>query len=458
MALVAGIALVACSGGGSSSTAAGAGKIQHVVVIMQENRSFDSYFGTYPGADGIPMADGQPTVCSPDPTTGQCVKPFHDPNDVNGGGPHGAANAKADINGGKMDGFVGQVRSAAKNCLDTNNPACSGSGDSDVMGYHDNREIPNYWTYAHNFVLQDHMFEPNSSWSLPAHLFMVSEWSARCTQLGNPMSCQNALDAPQPPPNFLGPGIKPGTPVPRPNYAWTDMTYLLHKHGVSWRYYVAEGTQPDCEDDTALTCPAHGQNPGTPGIWNPLPWFDTVHEDNQRGNIQEASKLVEAARRGTLPAVSWVVPNGRASEHPPSPISNGQAWVTAVVNALMRSPNWSSTAIFVAWDDWGGFYDHVVPPHVDENGFGLRVPALVISPYAKRGFIDHQTTSFDAYNKFIQDLFLNGDRLDPATDGRPDPRPGVRETLPQVGDLMKVFDFSQKPRPPLILRPSPQGR
>src|SRR6184192_3488905 len=252
---------------------AGIHKIKHVIVIMQENRSFDHYFGTYPGADGFPRtASGEFAVCAPNPATGGCEKPFHDTRDLNAGGPHGQGDAVADVDGGKMDGFVRRAESAkVKGCKkNPNNPICSQRATNpDVMGYHDGSDIPNYWAYARNFVLQDHMYEPNASWSLPAHLFMVSEWSARCTQLGNPMSCKNALDAPQPPPNFLGPGIKPGTPVPRPNYAWTDMTYLLHKHGVSWRYYVAEGTQPDCEDDTALTCPAHGQNPGTPGIWNP---------------------------------------------------------------------------------------------------------------------------------------------------------------------------------------------
>jgi phospholipase C len=152
-------------------------KISHVVIIMQENRSFDHYFGTFPGADGIPMQDGVPTVCVPDPSNGQCVKPFHDPNDKNGGGPHGQRDAAADVNAGKMDGFIQQFLGANKNCTDPNDPACAGEGGSqvpDVMGYHDEREIPNYWAYAKNFVLQDHLFQANASWSLPMHLFLVS--------------------------------------------------------------------------------------------------------------------------------------------------------------------------------------------------------------------------------------------------------------------------------------------
>jgi phospholipase C len=122
----------------------------------------------------------------------------------------------------------------------------------------------------------------------------------------------------------------------------------------------------------------------------------------------------------------------------------------------MQSRDWASTAIFLAWDDWGGFYDHVVPPKVDQNGYGIRVPALVISPYARKGYIDHQTLSFDAYLTFIEDDFLGGQRLDPRTDGRPDPRPTVRENVPQLGDLASDFDLTQKPRPPLVLPTNPR--
>jgi phospholipase C len=129
--------------------------------------------------------------------------------------------------------------------------------------------------------------------------------------------------------------------------------------------------------------------------------------------------------------------------------------VTSVIDEVMRSPDWKSTAIFLSWDDWGGFYDHVRPPSVDENGYGLRVPGIVISPYARKGFIDHQTLSFDAYAKFIEDDFLHSRRLDPATDGRPDPRPNVRENEPLLGTLVRDFDFRQKPRRAVILDPQP---
>jgi len=426
----------------SGSSPRGIHKLQHIVIIMQENRSFDSYFGTYPGADGIPMRGGQPAVCVPDPASGRCVEPFHDTADLNHGGPHGAAAASAAIDGGKMDGFVAQAEHARKGCRDPLDPACGGSS-TDVMGYHDQREIPNYWAYARHFVLQDHMFEPNASWSLPEHLFMVSEWSARCTS-DDPATCVNQLETPGYPPDYHHIGKAP-------HYAWTDLTWLLHRQGVSWAYYVFTGAEPDTADDDEMATPTRPLNAKTPGIWNPLPFFTTVREDGELGNVQSLNRFFVAAQDGTLPAVSWICPNDRVSEHPPGLVSAGQAYVTSLIDAIMQGPSWNSTAIFLAWDDWGGFYDHVVPPSVDRNGYGLRVPALVISPYARRGFVDHQTLSFDAYVKFIEDVFLGGERLDPATDGRPDPRPTVRESVAILGDLRHDFDFNQAPRPPLVL-------
>jgi phospholipase C len=422
-------------------------KIRHVVVIMQENRSFDSYFGTYPGADGIPMRNGRPTVCAPDPLRRTCVRPYHDHHDRNFGGPHENRAFQTDLNKGRMDGFV-RARQTCTNGLDP--PDCIATIRPDMMGYHDAREIPNYWSYARSFVLQDHMFEPNASWSLPAHLYLTSEWSARCSIVGDPMSCSSDIELPQLPTDI-------GPPHPPPDYAWTDLTWLLHRSHVSWAYYLKKGKEPDCETGE-MFCLFKDQDTRTPGIWNPLPSFDTVRQNRQLGNIRPTSDLFAALRANRLPAVSWVIPSGIVSEHPTSSIRAGQAYVTGAINAIMRSRAWSSTAIFLTWDDWGGFYDHVRPPVVDGNGYGFRVPGIVISPYARRGFIDHQRLSFDAFAKFIEDDFLHGQRLDPRTDGRPDPRPTVRENARGLGDLRRDFNFSQRPRPPLILRPAGPAR
>lgn len=426
-------------------------KVKHIVIIMQENRSFDSYFGTYPGVEGFPTQNGKFTVCVNDPKTGTCVYPFHDTADKNLGGPHGAPSATADINSGKMDGFIDQAETAKAGCDKTNSPDCGGVAATDIMGYHDAREIPNYWTLAKDFTLQDHLFEPNASWSLPQHLFMVSEWSAKCSKAGDPMSCINELDQPALPADF-----RPKQNLPNPDYAWTDLTYLLFKNQVSWKYYVQTGTQPDCANDAA-DCPPVHQDAKTPGIWNPLLYFDTIKEDGQSQNVTDVTNFYKDAKSGSLPAVSWITPSGPNSEHPPALVSDGQTWTASLINAVMQSPDWDSTVILLSWDDWGGFYDHVVPPQVDQNGYGLRVPGLVISPFAKPGFIDHQVLSHDAYVKFIEDIFIGGQRLDPATDGRPDPRPGVRENASILGDLLNDLDFNQTPLAPinLPLHPTP---
>ena len=424
-------------------------KIQHVVIIMQENRSFDSYFGTYPGADGIPMRNGVPAVCVPDPKDGSCVKPYYDPDDVNRGGPHSSMQAQTDVDGGKMDNFLVTARRGMKRCVQIDNPNCANPG-FDVMGYHDERQLANYWAYARNFVLQDKMFENVASWSLPQHLFMVSEWTASCASIGDPSSCVNAIERPDMPPDFMRRKAILHPPG-RPAYEWTDLTWLLHRAHVSWKYYVMAGGQPDCADDAA-ECTTMPQNAHTPGIWNPLPYFDTVKKDGELGNIADLSQFYRDARDGKLPSVMWICPANRVSEHPPAKVSAGQAYVTGLINAIMQSPDWNSTAIFLSWDDWGGFYDHVVPPVVDENGLGLRVPGIVISPYARKGYIDHQVLSHDNYVRFIEDDFLNGARIDPKTDGRPDPRPTVRENAKALGDLRSDFDFNQTPRAPMVLQ------
>ena len=421
--------------------------IEHVIIVVQENRSFDQYFGTYPGADGIPRhEDGTWAVCLPDPELGHCVRPYHSTTFFDAGGAHNQEASRHDVHGGLMDGFVATVRRTGNSCgRNTDDPRCrktrSGpAGQPDVMGFHTRAEIPNYWAYADRFALQDRMFAPSDSWTLPSHLYLVSAWSATCARLSDPMSCVSDLETP-------GDGWRPDTGDPLP-YAWTDITYLLHEHGVSWAYYVGGQT---C---ITLPCPT-GAGPHTTSTQAAIAGFRTVKQDGQVGNIRGYGDFFERANAGTLPSVTWVVPSIGTSEHPPSDIRDGQAWVTRVVNAVMRGPLWDSSVIYLTWDDWGGFYDHVVPPVVDDNGFGIRVPGLAISPWVKPGSVDHQVLSFDAYLRFIEDRFLGGERLDPATLSRPDSRPTVREDASILGDLATEFDFTQEPNPPLILDPRP---
>jgi phospholipase C len=444
-------------------------KIKHVVIINQENRSFDTYFGTFPGADGIPMNEaGVPTVCSTVPADagidGSCEKPYHNPNDLNIGGPHSNAAFITCTAGGAMNGFVRSAGNGkGKTCTDQNDPNCLLGGTVDVMGYHDDREIPNYWSYAKHFALQDHMFEPVNSYSLPDHLFMVSAWAATCAPFDAALNCHTDLSDPG---GGGGKAFKPKDAAagPKdPEYAWTDITYLLHKNSVSWRYYVAGGKEPDCEDGQA-ECDAGSQEYTKPGYWNVLPWFDDVRADNEVGNVVDTTEFYTDVQSGKLATVSWLIPSGALSEHPPNLITRGQAYVTEIINEIMQSQYWDSTVIFLTWDDWGGFYDHVVPvvvnpdaSAINQDGYGIRVPGMTISPWVKPGQIDKTVYSHDAYLRFIEDLFLDSARLDPANDGRPDNRPEVRETAPALGDLLSEFDFTQTPNAPLVLPPCPDG-
>ena len=385
-------------------------KIKHFVFIMQENRSFDSYFGTYPGANGIP-----PGISFVDPLDGTTVTPYHDTNDVNLGGPHGWVHAQADIDSGKMDGFLNQ---AYKGTNANGTPFVPGTkpgtDPKDVTGYHDYHEIPNYWNYAREYVLQDAMFESVASYSLPAHLYMLAAQSGGYT------------------------GYKQTQPS---TYNFPEITELLTSGKIDWKYYVTSGTLPDTEDDQVVGSQSQEiQDPDKYTLWNPLPAFPAVQNDPaQRSRLQGTSQFYLDATDGNLPQVSWVIPSSPVSEHPPAGIKEGMAYVTGLVNAIMQGPDWNTTAIFISWDDWGGFYDHVTTPKVDQYGFGIRVPGLIISPYAKENYIDHNTYSFESWLKIVEERF----DVNPMT---------ARDT--NASDMLSAFDFTQKPRLPMILQPN----
>jgi phospholipase C len=392
-------------------------KIKHFVFIMQENRSFDSYFGTYPGADGIP-----PGVCVPNPAGGTCVRPYHDTSDVNRGGPHGPDNVLADIDHGRMDGFVAQAYGTkSKNAPDPCPPnalkCLPGQDPRDVMGWHDYHEIPNYWNYARLYVLQDHMFASAASFTLPNRLYLLAG------QSGGFFSYRQ----------------------PRPTkYNFAVITEQLSQKHVDWKVYVTSGTRPNPVDGHVVgSAEAQMEMPHEYTYFNPLPAFPAIQNDpEQRGRLVDTTQFYEDARAGRLPQVSWVIPTEPVSEHPPYNIRYGMAYVTGLVNAVMESPDWSSTAIFISYDEWGGFYDHVPPTSIDEYGLGLRVPGLVISPYARQGFVDHTVHSSASWLKIVEERF----GLVPLT-----------ERDATANDMIEVFDFSQKPRPPVILSATAQG-
>jgi phospholipase C len=377
----------------------------------------------------------------------------------NVGGPHSADASDADIAGGRMNGFIKTALWGARTgfCVrHWNAPACNKltgpAGQPDQISYHTRREIGNYWDWADYGVLYDHFFEPVASWTLPAHLYLVSAWAATCKDDYKANSCRSDRRLHK-----------------AWNYPWADITILMRKYGVSWNYFVGDETRLNCDGrerpqsedipDALSPCnPTHSEDVTVEG-WMPISWMQSIKESPDRNNIKHQEDFYTRLANGQLANVTWVIPSGRTSEHPGhASISPGQRHVTKVINAIAESPFWDDTAIFVSWDDWGGFYDHVKPPKVDGMGYGMRVPAFMISPYAKESYVEHQILSSDAFLKFMEDRWMDGERLDGDTDGWKDPRPTVREEVDKLGDLADSFDFDQAPRPPLILpMPSNNG-
>ena len=438
-------------------------KINHLIFIVQENRSFDHYFGTYQSPDLTQTVDGLPrtaggdfSTCLPDRYLGHCAKPYHSTNMYNVGGPHSMMASTVDVNRGKMDGFIkGALIGAdsrvcvmdpkAAKCRDLTGP----QGQPDVMAYHTGDELPAYWAAADYGVLQDHMFSPVASWSLPVHLFLVSGWSASCRNTDKASTCV-------------------GTKQPRSpwSFPWADISVLLRANNVSWNYIVGDSTLINCHPSGAafdprqsrtICTPANEEDSTTKG-WMPMRWFKSVMDNDQASNVEHLRDFQAHLAAGQLADVTWIMPSLRTSEHPGhAGIKPGQAYVKDLIDTIGASPFWNDSAIFVTWDDWGGFYDHVKPPYIDNLGYGIRVPGFMVSPYAKQSYVDHQTLSFDAYLKLIEDRFAGGARLDPTTDGWPDPRKVVRESVPLLGDLVNEFDFTQPPRPAPVLPGPPRS-
>ena len=401
----------------------GLNKIKHFIFIMQENRSFDSYFGTYPGANGLPSG-----ICLPNPNGGPCVAPHHDAKTVDFDPPHLAADAQTEINGGKMNGFLTAAVAKAKSskypiCGTTSTPCKEGQDPRDTLAWQDARDVPNYWNYAHLYVLQDHMFSSTAANTLPNRVYMLTGQDGQTNGKAtlspiSPLSQETEIRIP----------------------AITD---VLTAHDVSWRYYVADGTKLDTRGQVIPTTPTVPEAPLRISLLNPLPALIGIRTNAiQRSRIVNTAEFYQDAHDGTLPEVSWVVPTLALSEHPPYDTRVGMAYVTGLVDAVMAGPDWDSTAIFISYDEWGGFYDHVAPPHLGEKSLGPRVPGLVISPYARQGYVDHTVYTTASWLKMIEERF----DLPTLTD---------RDAL--AHDMRADFDFTQNPRTPVALAPTIQG-
>ena len=360
--------------------------IKHVVVLMQENHTFDNYFGTYPGANGPPAS-----TCMPrDPTTPSsgCVAPYHLPSRRTVDLSHGTDVAAVALDNGKLDGFI-----AAQN--KRNLP-----GET-AMGYYDGSDLPFYWNLASTSVLADRFFSSDIGGSRENHMFWVAG------QAGDPS-------------------------VPAKGYAFDTIFDRLQAAGVDWKFYV-QNYDPSITFRNLTGDPQDSQT-----IWVPLLNFNRFLDDPKLSSrIVDVSQYHEDLANGTLPAVAFIAPSG-ASEHPPGDVAIGQVYGASQVMALMESSSWSSSLFVLLWDDWGGWYDHVLPPSVDANGYGMRVPALFMSPYASAGRIDSTTYDFTSVLRFIEDNW----QLQPMT---------ARDAA--ANSVGTALDFTSTPRAPILPGP-----
>lgn len=375
----------------------GCGVITHVVFFVKENRSFDSMFGRFPGANGARTFRG---------VHGRVHPIGHQPQELPTDIEHSWLAAKRGIDHGRMDKFS-QIPNAMQNGVDM----------SDSQ-YHQS-DIPNYWKYAKRFTLTDNFFSSVASNSFANHLFTVAANSDNF--VANPNSASWGCDS------SIGARAKQVMPngTTRKIFPCFDIkteTDLLDAKGLPWRYY------------------APSQREGG-YIWSTLDTIKHVRQGPEWAtNVVEYSSFHDDAEAGRLPAVSWLVQPAPIADHPPHNICWGENWTVGNINAIMSNPDeWAHTAIVLTWDDFGGFFDHVPPPpgpnsHIQ---YGPRVPAIIISPYARKGFIDHRFYTFSSLLKLSGRLLHLGSL------------PGMD---PKPGSLLHAFDFSQPPSPPLTLK------
>jgi phospholipase C len=394
LALVAAIgALVAALTGGAEGAAGQTEPtsntpIRHFVVLMQQNRSFDHYFGTYPGAERIPSGTCMPV--DPSRPGSRCIEPFPLENQSVGDLAHSRGAFAAQYRRGRMNGFVDAIRRT------------SGRVDPTVMGYYDGDDIPYYWNVADEYVLFDRFFASSPSGSVRNSMYWVS---------GTPG-------------NYSGQSIPPG--------GFGDIETIfdrLEARGISWKFYV-QNYNPGINFRNR-----GGGDRSSQVAWVPLLAYDRFLRDPKlKSHIVDLENYFEDLQSGDLPAVSYIVaPSGGSSEHPPAAVKAGQRFVAKLVNALMRSEHWSRSAFMWTYDGWGGWFDHVKPPRVDRFGYGFRVPALLVSPYAKRGHVEHSILDFTSILKFIE---RNWDIEPLASRDR------------RARSIAGAFDFAQQPREP----------
>ena len=370
--------------------------IEHVVFLIKENRTFDHLFGRFPGARGVTVGrdDGvaRPLTRGTDQATYTDI-------------PHCYECALAAWNGGKMDGFD-QSDSAAR------------------WAYTQLRsdQLPNYWRWAKEYALFDNFFASAHGPSFPNHLYSIAAQSggAHDNPRRHPGLGSNTFGCDAPPEQLVEVVDSEGvTKRVRPCFDFLTEGDLLNRKGIPWSYYAAQ------EDQRGY-------------IWSAYAAIRRYRENPEKWqrHMFPVDRVVQDIRANELPPVTWITPRFELSEHPEYNFCHGENWSTRVINAIMRSDMWSSTAIFLTWDDYGGFYDHVPPPQVDGFGFGIRVPMIVLSPYARAGQVSHELGEFSSVLRFIEDNW-----------GLTKLTKRDRRATP----MLSAFDFDQEPREPAPL-------
>jgi phospholipase C len=396
--------LAGCRGGllsGPSSISPVADSpIRHVVVVMQENRSFDNLFNGYPGADTVQTGMSLGAEVPMQPVS------LADPRDLD----HSHPGWWQDLDGGQMDGF-------ARNNM--NPPTLAYS-------YVPHDETQAYWSLAKQYVLGDRMFQANTGPSFPAHMYMIAGQSALATEA--PDSIYWGCDAePGTTVPLLGPDGTDELPGIFPCWDYATLGDLLDANGMSWRYYAPYSANPLIVTSAydAIRHIRYGPD-----------WSANV--------IYPQTQFLSDIKKGHLADVTWIIPDYTHSDHPGSGSTEGPEWVSAVVNAIGESQFWNSTAIFISWDDWGGWYDHVLPPTIDAMGPGFRVPVLVVSPYAKENYISHRVHESSGFITFVEHNWGLGNL-------------GARDAI--ADDFADCFNYKVAPRPfvPIATRMTPDA-
>ena len=375
---------------------------EHVVIVVQENRSFDDLFATYPGADGA--------LWGRDHNGRKVALKKGDLAFDNLGHTHFSFDKEYDR--GRMDGFDLVRREARGGKVPAHEYA---------YRYVDPAQIQPYWTLAREYVLADHMFPTQSSGSFSAHQDLIAGDTTVApgeNVIDFPTHQPWGCDAPSGTVTSLvtssGHYLRDRGPFPCFDYA--TLRDLLDAKGVSWKYFTPSLSS------------------GSGRAWNAFDGIRAVRYGSEwtTNVVSPQTKIFQALRTGTLPAVSWVIPDSLDSDHPGTKRRDtGPSWVARVVDAIGESPYWKSTAVVVLWDDWGGEFDHVAPPQLDSQGLGFRVPCLIVSPYSRAGYVSHTQYEFGSLLRFVEDNWHLG-RL-----GTTDERANG------IGD---VFDLTRPPR------------